>query len=149
MDLNNRTKQQCKSSCTIYRATRACLWQSWEFMETLAKCSVWLNASVGEMVAESAKTKSGAERCRNKLPSLHHAASAVCGVYRSVAKGEAENKPRSLRVGEAPDILQADWDKRRYLLAGHFLIIFFTLSGMGICNPLPMTISEKSPFMIF
>ena len=70
-------------------------------MQTIAKRSVWQNASVGEMVAESVKTKSGAERCRKKLSSLHRGASAVCGVYRSVAKGEAENKAHSLRAGEA------------------------------------------------
>ena len=75
-------------------------WQSWEFMPTLAKWSVWLNASVGEMVAESVRTNSGAERCRKKLSSLHRdGASAVCGVYRSAAERRSGDKGRSLREG--------------------------------------------------
>jgi hypothetical protein len=81
------------------------------------------------MVAESVKTKSGAERCRKKLSSLHRGASAVCGVYRRVAEGEAENKARSLRAGEAPAVLQAEWVNRRYLLARYLRISFLTLSN--------------------
>ena len=77
------------------------------------------------MVAESVRTKSGAERCRKKLSSLHRGASAVCGVYRRVAKGEAENKARSLRAGEAAR------GNRRYLLARYLRISFLHYSVWG------------------